>query len=255
MRKIASVDKDGKVLFEDDKGTGTTAGSKADCLAYGYNYTNRACYIRKGNKPTDKKNVDLGSANTIYGANNTVLGRYNELRRSNGLVLGYNNKIYHTSNFGVALGKGAYVENYGEIAMSSSGLADRGKFSILHYNGSTTDDTATELFLGGLDEQRFYINEDFESVYAIDYTACALNAASNEVWTNYGHATYKFVNTTLTEVGHTKSTTIRDSSLDYDVNFAPISGTPDYIELKVEGETGHTVYWSITIKVTEARYA
>jgi hypothetical protein len=255
MRKIVSVDKDGKILFEDDKGTGTTVGTKADCLAYGYNYTNSACYMRNSNKSTENKNTDLGKANNIYGANNIALGRYNEMRRSNGLALGFYNKVYATSNYGVVLGKGAYAENYGEIAMSSSGTTDRGKFSILHYNGTTTDETPTELYLGGKENERFYINEDYESAFAIDYTACALNASDDKIWTNYGHVTYKFTNSTLTEVGHQSSTTIRDSALDYAVEFAPISGTPDYIELKVTGERLHTAYWSITLKVTEVRYA
>ena len=125
----------------------------------------------------------------------------------------------------------------------------------MHYNGTTTSETPTELFLGGSQGQRFFINEAFESAIAIDYTACAINTSANLIWTNYGHATYKFANSTLTEVGHTKSTTIKDSHLNYDIEFAPISGTPDYIELKVEGASGHTAYWSVTLKVTEVRYA
>tara|TARA_Y100000114_G_C11731976_1_gene314111 strand:- start:350 stop:1114 length:765 start_codon:yes stop_codon:yes gene_type:complete len=254
MKKILSIDKNNKVLFEAKDGS-TTVGTKEDCLAYAYNFTNGACYVCNSKKPIRNLNTDLGKSNNIYGANNISLGRFNELRRSNGLALGFANKIYATSNFGVVIGKNAYAENYGEIALSSNIMPDRSKYSILHYNGTTTSETPTELFLGGSQGQRFFINEAFESAIAIDYTACAINTSANLIWTNYGHATYKFANSTLTEVGHTKSTTIKDSHLNYDIEFAPISGTPDYIELKVEGASGHTAYWSVTLKVTEVRYA
>lgn len=254
MKKIVSVDKDGKILFEDKDGR-TTVGTKADCLAYNYNFTNNACYVCNSKKPIRNLNTDLGKANTIYGANNIVLGRYNELRRSNGMALGFANKIYATSNYGVAIGKNSYVENYAEIALSSNVMPDRSKYSFLQFTGETTDNVATEIYLGGQDGERFYINEDFSSAYAIDYSAVGLNPSNNDIFTNYGHATYKYTNNTLVEVGHDKSTTIRDASTNqYDIDFAPISGTRDYIECKVTGDTGHDVYWTVDLQITEVRY-
>ena len=44
IKKISTIDKDGKVLFVDAKGTGTTAGTKADCLSYGFKFRNNVCY-------------------------------------------------------------------------------------------------------------------------------------------------------------------------------------------------------------------
>jgi len=88
----------------------------------------------------------------------------------------------------------------------------------------------------------------------IKYTISALNAASNQIWCNYGEFAYKYVNSTLSEVGHLKGTAIRDSALNYDIEFAAVSGTPDYIEMKVEGDSGHTVYWTVVLQVTEVRY-
>ena len=150
----------------------------------------------------------------------------------------------------------SYAENFGELSYSSSVIKNRAKFSTLQYNGITTNSTATEIYLGGHSGARLYINEDYESGFAIDYTAVAINPSSNNIFTNYGHATYKFTNSTLTEVGHEKSTTIRDGSTSqYDINFAPISSTPDYIEVKVEGKSGHTVYWTVVLQITEVRYA
>jgi len=256
MRKVSSVDKNGKVLFVNDKGTGTTIGTKDDCLAYGYNYTGAACYIQNNNKPLQTKgNTNLDKGNKIRGVNNNVLGKGNWVQAKDISVIGNSNKAYYGSDSSVLIGRNAFTQSYGELAFSSSVIPDRAKFSIYQFDGITTDETPTELFLGGYTNARLNMNTNYESAFAIDYTATALNANSNQIWTNYGHATYKFTNSTLTEVGHEKSTTIRDSSTNhYDIDFAPISSTPDYIEVKVEGDTGHTVYWTIVLQITEVRY-
>jgi len=57
------------------------------------------------------------------------------------------------------------------------------------------------------------------------------------------------------ELGHQKSTTIRDSALDYDINFAPHTAYQDHISVDVTGEVGHTVYWTVVLRITEVRYA
>jgi len=256
MRKIDSIDSTGKVLFVDDKGTGTTTGSKEDCLAYGYNYTGSACYIQNNNKSTQTKgNTNLDKANNVRGANNNILGKGNNIQAKNVTVLGNSHKAYYGSDNSTLIGRNAYTENYGEIAMSSAVIPNRAKFSIYQYNGITTDDSTTEIYLGGKDGYKLYINTDYESAYAIDYTACALNASSNEIWTEYGRCTYKYVNNTLTEVGHQKGTTIRDSALDYACDFAPHTHDAIHISLDVTGETGHTAYWTVVLRVTEVRYA
>jgi len=257
MRKVSSVDKNGKVLFVNDKGTGTTIGTKDDCLAYGYNYTGAACYIQNNNKSIQTKgNTNLDKGNKIRGVNNNVLGKGNWVQAKNVSVIGNTNKAYYGSDNSTLIGRNAYAENYGELAYSCAVTPDRAKFSFLQFDGVTTNDTPTELFLGGIDGFRFFINENYESGYAIDYTAVGINPSSNDIFTSYGHATYKYTNNTLTEVGHEKSTTIRDSSANhYDIDFSPIVNTPDYIEVKVKGDTGHTVYWTVDFKVTEVRYA
>jgi len=255
MRKISSIDKTGKVLFVDDKGTGTTIGTKTDCNAYGYDYNGRFCYAFKTQKDDNKDdNIVQGFGNSLSGKLHNVNGNGNEvLAGSNANILGSNNLVHANASNSVTVGKGNYTEHYGSFNYSASNTANRCKFMLLQLSGTTTNATPTELYIGGEVAQRFIINSDFESAYAIDYTAVGLNAASNEVWTNYGHATFKYVNSTLTEVGHTKATTIRDSALDYDIEFAAINGTEDYIEIKVEGEASHTVYWNVILKVTEVR--
>lgn len=255
MRQIVRIIEDGKVLFLDDKGTGTTDGSEQDCLAYGFKFRNNVCYCYDNTtKPDSDKNKAKG--NILKGDGNFAVGIGNKITSGiNNVALGFRNLIQKNADNATAIGKNAYAENFGEIAFSSSKIANRAKFSFYQFDAITTDDVETEIYLGGHDNARLYINTDYESGYAIDYTAVALNAASNEVWTNYGHATYKYVNNTLTEVGHQKSTTIRDSALDYDINFSAHTHDADHISVDVTGESGHTAYWTVILRVTEVRYA
>lgn len=257
MRKISSIDSRGRIQFVDDKGTGTTLGSKTDCEAYGYDFKNGVCKV-----PTSKQevkqadNFTYGRKNIVSGVNNSTLGYNNKINGSNSVCIGNNNTIDVYAENSVTIGTNAYAEHVGEIAFSSSRTPNRAKFSFLQFDGVTTNNTPTEIYLGNNNGARLYINEDYESGFAIDYTAVGINPSSNDIFTSYGHATYKYTNNTLTEVGHEKSTTIRDSSTNhYDIDFAPIVNTPDYIEVKVTGDTGHTVYWTVDFKVTEVRYA
>jgi len=254
MRKISSIDKNGKVLFVNDKGTGTTDGSEQDCLGYGFKFRNSVCYCYDTTtKPDSDKNKAKG--NILKGDGNFAIGIGNKITSGiNNVALGFRNLMQRNADNAIAIGKNAYAENFGEIAISNSKIPNRAKFAIHQFDGITTDETPTELYLGGHSGARLYMNTNYESSLMIKYTASALNAASNEIWCNYGEFAYKYVNSTLSEVGHAKGTAIRDSNLDYDIEFASVSNGEDYIEVKVEGESGHTVYWTIVLQVTEVRY-
>jgi len=254
MKKISSIDNQGKVLFVDEKGTGTTEGTKADCLAYGFKFRNDACYCYETvTKPANDKNMPKG--NVLSGAGNFVLGVGNRITSgAHNVALGFKNLIKRDAQNAIAIGKNAYAESFGEFAYSCSRIENRAKYSVYQYDGITTDDTRTELYLGGHDNVRFNINTDYESAYAIDYSAVALNAVDNQIWTEYGRCTYKYCNSTLTEVGHQKGTTIRDSALDYVCDFAPHTHEGVHISVDVTGEAGHTVYWNVTLRITEVRY-
>jgi hypothetical protein len=252
MREIHSIDSDGKVLFVSERGT--TEGTKSDCLSYGFNYRNSVCYAYNTTvKPSTDKNKPKG--NILKGNGNFAIGIGNKITAGiNNVAIGLKNLIQRNADSAIAIGKNAYAENFGEIAISNAKEPNRAKLAIHQFDGVTTDATPTEIFLGGHSGARLYINEDYESSFMVQYTVSALNANSNQIWCNYGEFAYKYVNNTLSEVGHAKGTSIRDSALDYDIEFAPHSNGQDYIELKVEGESGHTVYWTVVLQITEVRY-
>ncbi len=155
------------------------------------------------------------------------------------------------ANNNIVLGENVYADNNGELAIGYTNTANRSKHVFITYTGTTTDDTETELFIGGISNNRYYTNTDYETAYALEYTAVALNAGSSEIWTQTGYAAFKYVSGALAQVSNTNTVTKRDSNLDYLVNLAAVS---DYLKVSVTGERLHTVYWNITVRLTEVRY-
>ncbi len=249
-KKVKSVAGNGLVQFIDERTDKEVDGTKDDCLAYGYDYVNSKCYaFSQKREKVHKANIQAG--NTNQGKSNIIKGSNNSVRGNLNAVIGNNNTILTTNS--TAIGNGMYVENSGVIALGNSLTRNRARFSIVNFVGTTTDDAATEILIGGYNS-RFNINTNYETAYAIDYTATALNASSNEIWTEYGHVTFKYVNGTLTEVGHQTGHTIRDSALDYDVSFGAVTTPTVHIAVRVTGEREHTAYWNVVTKITEVRY-
>ena len=232
IKKIHKIDANGEVTFIDttpisrDKGTepNTTAGTQDDCLAYGYKFLNSKCYaFNKLNKTTDI-NRNIKANNITKGYKNSYLGSGNVTEGSKNIIIGHNNRTLQ-ANENIVIGKNVYAENNGELAIGYNETANRSKHTILTYSQTTTDAVITE--------------------------AVALNAASNEAWTQTGYAAFRYVNSTFSQIGHTDVVTKRDSNLDYAVTLAVGS---DYLKVSVQGEASHTAYWNVTIKLTEVRY-
>lgn len=250
-KKVTSIAKNGEVKFLDIRTGKSSNGTKADCLSYGYNYKNSKCYAFDVDNTTAYKS-NLQGGNRVTGKNNTVQGNNNKVKGTFNAIIGNNNTVQ--AQQGIAIGNGIYVENKGVIALGNSNTENRARFSLVNFTGTTTNASATELYIGGYDGVRFIVNDNYESAFAIDYTATALNAAENQIWTEYGHVTYKYTTKTLEEVGHQTGHIIRDSQLDYDITFNARSSPVPYIEVSVQGEAAHTAYWNVILKITEVRY-
>ena len=246
--KVKAVSIDGVVTFT-SKGK-DSAGTLATCSAYGYHFINGKCYAFKSG--TYRKNLIRS-----YSANNTVLNETNSVYGANNTVGGYNNCIkgYHNTVNGMyntVLGSNLYTELDGSLTYGNYKESNRARNMYITYGGTTTDATTTELTL--LNDNKFYVDESYKSAYIIEYKAVALNAGSDEAWTEHGYYSYKYTNNRLTQVGNPTHTTLRDSNLDYDVEILPTLNTPDYLRVVVTGEAAHTAYWNVTLNVTEVRY-
>lgn len=253
-KKIHSITEEGRVLFTDEaKGTAIT-GTQEDCLSYGYHYKNSKCYYRNISKKSSKRNSKNGTGNignTYLGNKNCVRGNANTLAGVNNIVLGDGNNISASNS--IAIGRGIYTDNDGEIAIGNTTEANRSKYSILHYYGFLNGVLTQELFISDVTDKRFYINESYESVFAIDYTASVLEPTGNDAWSAYGRTTFKYANSTLTQVG-TQVSEQNDTALNsFDLTLSAVSGTPDYIKLLATGIRTTTSYWTVILRVTEIR--
>lgn len=252
IKKISTIDKDGKVLFVDAKGTGTTVGSKADCLSYGFKFRNNVCYCYDTRiKP--KNDDKFSKGNIVNLANNFAIGVGNKITSGiNSVALGFKNIINKQAQNAIAIGQNAYSSNYGELSYSASTTTNKSKFSIMQYNATTLNNTATEIFLGGAQGARLYINESFETTYHIDSRLVVLDSANNNAFFITHTLLYKYANSTLTEVLEVPILNQGDSALNaVSLAFAPVASTPDYIEVKVTGLASTRLDYTLILQITE----
>ena len=254
MKQIAEIKNTGLVLFVDEtKRDGTISGTKDDCLQYAYTHNDGDCYAFMLSNDRPVHNSSVGN---VQSSHNFITGIRNE---NNGggfnFINGVNNITNRRAGHSVVNGRNAYSENYGENVYSSQVEANRSRFITLGYAGRTTDDVATELYIGNNRSSQFHVNSDYATAYFIEWQAVGLNATSGEMWSKTNFQAFRNIGGTFTEVGNHTGTTLRDSNLDYDFDLSVTSLTDgdDYIVATATGETSHEVYWNATLKITEIR--
>jgi len=253
MKKLHSISETGLVLFVDEERKGaTTQGTKDDCLAYAYKYQSGNCFAYSQNVTQYERGVNVGN---IVNQKNRALGDAITFNSGvNSLASGKGHKVAINGSYSTLNGRNGYSENYGENVFSVSSIKNRARYTELHYVGTTTDDTETELFLGGEGNQRFIPNTEYASCYFIQYFATALNAESQEIWTEQNFVAYRNIVGSLQEVGNHSPVTLRDSNLDYDITLNDFGGANhNYISVDVIGEANHNVVWNVVLQITEVR--
>lgn len=255
MKNIASVSENGLVLFVDDtrKG-GTTKGTQDDCLRYAFLYNSGECFAFLGgvdiapNQVVDTSNINP-NRNYVRGANNIVYEGVDSF------IIGNENRLGLSAQNSTVTGRNAYSENYGELVYSAQVNPNRSRFVELGFAGITTDDVQTELFIGGMKDARFHLNTEYATAWFVEWNAVGINAESGEMWSKTNYQAYRYISGTFAEVGNHTGTILRDSNLDYDFDFLPITLTDgrSYLKVLAEGEANHNVYWNSTIKITEVR--
>jgi len=246
--KVKSIDEDGVVTFT--KNGKDSAGDLATCSAYGYHFINGKCHAYR--RETYNKNTARS-----YSANNTVSNITNKVYGANNKVGGYNNcvKGYHNTVDGMynnVLGNNLYTKLDGSLLFGVYNESNTARNFILTYTGTTTDDRATELKL--VNDNRFFIDESYESAYYIESKCVVLDSANNEAVLRTSLGLYKYVNNTLTEVLDSGFVNSGDSGLSAVVySIAPVASTPDYIEISVTGIAGRTLNYNVVLTVTEIR--
>jgi hypothetical protein len=244
--KVKSIDEDGVVTFI--KNGKDSAGDLATCSAYGYHFINGKCHAyRRG---TYNKNLIRG-----YSANNTVNNITNKVYGANNNVGGYNNcvKGYHNTVDGMynnVLGNNLYTKLDGSFMHGVYSESNTARNYMLYYSGTTTDATPTELKL--INDNRFFIDESYESAIYIESKCVVLDSTNNEAVLRTSLGLYRYANNTLTEVLDSGFVNSGDSGLSAVVySIAPVASTPDYIEISVTGIAGRTLNYNVVLTVTE----
>jgi len=260
-KKILSISpKNGEVTFDIGDGTGTQ-GTKSDCDFYGYNHENGRCYIQGGK--TKKEN-----SQTVAGGNNTSKGRNGRINGSGNQVITSNVDVQGTNHFvdaerATVTGHGGSAIRYGEevyaltphqktVAVGNRARAQR---SVLIYQGQTTDATETEIFLGGVDGERFIVDEDKECVISFESRIVAkrVDSSHNGAMGKFQHATFRVTGGVLDRLGIQNKTNHHDGISSWSNDFVAVSDTPDYIKATVTGQSSATIDWTIILYINEIR--
>tara|TARA_R110000744_G_scaffold37931_4_gene86797 strand:- start:5121 stop:5957 length:837 start_codon:yes stop_codon:yes gene_type:complete len=152
----------GTVIFTD--GTNEVTPNQLQCEAYGYTYDKalRTCSAFRyntglGRAFSNLSNLIKGAGNsTQTGTNNTlVMGESNTVAglSRNNLIIGSNNEISNGVNNATVVGNYGLAERDGEFVVGGGGFSSAGKgyaqYSTITLTGTTTDATATALFVNG----------------------------------------------------------------------------------------------------------
>lgn len=255
MKKIDSISDGGLVLFVDETKRGaTTKGTQEDCLQYAYTYKSGDCYaFTVANEITPAKNLN---SNNEFEVKSFVRGNNNIVKAgTNNVLNGDRHTTSEQANFSILHGNGSYSENFGEMSYSANLIQNRGRYTILQFSGFTSDDTETEIFIGGRKDHRFHPNNFYATAYFIQSNSVALCSNEGLMWSQSNFQAFRNIAGHFTEVGNHTPTQLRDAALNYSLELQMVDNTlgHDYLKVMVTGEVGDDVYWDTTLKITEVR--
>ena len=231
------------ITFENEKGEEVN-GTNDDCKLVGGIFNGTNCILpRQDFKP------DIINLRTNLGQNNDV----NELALNN-TIFGYNHKIDNVINTHT-LGKFAHTtrhEEYNHAITSSLGRTQR---SVLMFEGRTTNNTETEVFIGGESNKRFIIDETKECVIALECYILArrIDSRDDACMGKYQRNTFRVHSGVLSRIGQNNLTNHNHGISGWTNDFTAVSDTPDYIKATVTGQTSCTIDWSIVVMINELK--
>ena len=235
---------DNVITFIGDKGL-EVAGDSTDCKMVGGKFVNNTCIINNVKKPVDNytgnRNI-LGIGNTIDedAINNNIIGDYNTLG---------NVENTHT------IGKFAHTTRHSEYNHAITSALGRSQRSVLMYEGTTTDATETEIFIGGESNKRFIVDETKECVIALECYILARRVDSRDdaCMGKYQRNTFRTHAGVLSRIGQNNLTNHNHGISGWTNDFTAISDTPDYIKVTVTGQTSCTIHWTVVVMVNELK--
>lgn len=265
--KPAAISAIGTVTFTD--GTNSVIPNQLQCEAYGYTYNKvtGTCSTFRYNTNLNRSfanenNKILGSNNsTGNGTKNTLLiGESNTVRgfSRNNLIVGSNNEIANGVNYASVLGTYGIAEREGEVVFGGGGFSNSGigksQSSTISLSGTTTNATATSLFVNGNSATTIIARSSTSSFQGFEATALGVrtggSAASGNVNDRIcirvtGMVFLKAVNQSSTDLGKFGTTGGWSSEMAF-------SGTNDML-FQVTGAANMNISWSVTLNLYEIK--
>ena len=219
-------------------------GTNDDCKLVGgvFNGTNCIIQNKKHNSNLTNSRVNLGQGNTIDNLAN------------NNTIFGYNHTIDNLEHTHT-LGAFAHTTRHGEFNHAETTALGRSQRSVLMYQGTTTNNTETEIFLGGQSGKRFIVDETKECVIVLETYVLAkrTDSRSSAAMGKYQHATFRVTLGALDRIGINNKTNHNDGISGWSNDFVAVSDTPDYIKATVTGQASCTIDWTIIVMVSELK--
>jgi len=265
--KPFAISEIGVVSFTDDTNNDIQP-NEIQCQAYGYTYDKQTgtCFafktanhlnrnIQNINNNTQGANnsIELGTNNTyIMGESNTVKG----LSRNN-IIIGSNNEIKNGVNNASIFGNYGIAQRDGEVVIGGGGFSGTGKgyaqSSTITLTGTTTDGTATSLFVNGDSSTTIIARESGVSAQGFEANVIGIRTGGTAAGNTYdriflratGLVFLKNVSETVATLGSFGTVTGWTSEVDF-------AGTNDMF-FKVKGASNMDISWSCTLNIYEIK--
>ena len=263
--KPREVLKSGQVVFTD--GRNDVLPNQADCEAYGYTYNTRTRVCEAYHYSTRTEEAISNENNFIKGdrnrtetatANSIIVGQSNTTKGNNrnGIIIGDSNEIANGVNNASVFGNYGLAERDGEFVVGGGGFNGAGRgyaqSSTITLTGTTTDDTATNLFVNGDPSTTIIARSSTSSFQAFEANvigirtggSSALGAVNDRIFLRATGIVYLKADDqsveTLGEFGVTRHWTAE----------VAFSGTNDML-LQVKGRADMNLSWSATLNLYE----
>lgn len=240
-RKIKSIDNDNVIKVVGGR-TGSDTPTQAECDFYGGTFIGKNCVLKL---PPARRLFAENTHNEDLGFNNTFRNSYNTR------IVGNSNTSKESYQY--IQGQNADAIRYKENIFACTDTLGRAQVSTLIFQGRTTDNTATEIFIGGESGKRLIIDEDKECSLFLEIDTISKGLSTGITNRNSAQkdcATFIVNGGTLSQNGSTTNIYGEDART---VTLTATSATPDYIKIQVTGASAQTYDWVCVVRITELK--
>lgn len=202
-----------------------------------------------------KNNAAFNTSAHAEGSNNAAFGTSSHVEGDNTAAFAANS--HAEGSFSQANGMNSHAGGYGAITNRSgefarstqgpgNGLSRYGQYGTVDFKGLTTGTALTELYIGDISGERYYINGNNEA-HKLKITAIAINVATGASKEWERTMLVKNVGSTITTVGTPTTTTTGDAAM-AGTNFTAYPDNPNNsIFIEATGLAATNISWYVKL--------